>query len=49
MDVYQHTLLLLEQAAALMESIDDSLIAAHIATPIALVEERVGEQRTGTG
>ncbi|MCK8455951.1 hypothetical protein SPHN_04280 [Sphingomonas faeni] len=37
---------LLREALTMMESVGDTLVAAHIATPLALLEDRVAE-RTG--
>jgi hypothetical protein len=34
-------LVLLTEASDLMESVGDTLIAAHIATPLAMVEDRL--------
>ena len=41
MNEYQDALTLLRRAAALMESVDETLITAHLATPLAMLEERV--------
>ena len=41
MERYRHALALLSEVSDLMESIGDTLIAAHIATPLAMVEERI--------
>ncbi|SFO21807.1 hypothetical protein SAMN05428984_2861 [Sphingomonas sp. OK281] len=41
MNEYQRALTLLTEAADLMDSIGDTLIAAHISTPMALVEDRL--------
>ena len=38
-DRYRHALALLTEASDLMETIGDTLIAAHIATPLAMVED----------
>jgi hypothetical protein len=44
MEQYRHALVLLSEASNLMESAGDTLIAAHIATPLAMVEERLHSQ-----
>ena len=41
MNEYQDALALLRRAAGLMESVDETLITAHLATPLAMLEERV--------
>ncbi len=41
---YRHALALLTEASDLMETLGDTLIAAHIATPLAMVEDRLHPQ-----
>lgn len=41
MEPYLRALTLLQEAADVMESVGDTLIAAHIATPLALLEDRL--------
>jgi hypothetical protein len=41
MNDYRRALTLLKEAAQLMDSAGDTLIAAHIATPLAMVEDRL--------
>ena len=44
MEQYRQALALLSKASDLMEALGDTLIAAHIATPLAMVEERLQSQ-----
>lgn len=41
METYLDALTLLREALAMMESVGDTLVAAHIATPLTLLEDRV--------
>jgi hypothetical protein len=41
---YLHALALLKEASALVESVGDTLVAAHIATPLTLLEDRLYPQ-----
>ena len=43
-ETYLDALTLLREALAMMESVGDTLIAAHIATPLALLEDRLAAQ-----
>ena len=43
-ETYLDALALLREALAMMEAVGDTLIAAHIATPLALLEDRVAAQ-----
>ena len=38
-DRYQRALMLLTEASDLMETVGDTLIAAHISTPLAMIED----------
>ena len=44
MEQYRQALALLSEASDLMEAAGDTLIGAHIATPLAMVEERLQSQ-----
>ncbi|MES3152130.1 hypothetical protein [Sphingomonas faeni] len=46
---YLHALALLREASDAMEAAGDTLIAAHIATPLALIEDRLYQHRGGAG
>lgn len=41
LDAYSQALHLLEEAVKIMETVGDTLIAAHISTPISLLEQRL--------
>ena len=41
MTEYQDALALMRRAAALMDSVNETLITAHLATPLAMLEDRV--------
>ena len=41
MERYRHALALLTEASNLMDSVGDTLIAAHIETPLAMIEDRL--------
>ena len=41
MENYKHALSLLEEAARIMIDLGDTLVAAHIATPIDVIETRL--------
>lgn len=43
---YEEALALLQRVSALMEDSGETLIVAHLATPISLIEMRVAELRT---
>ena len=43
---YRQALALLSEASDLMEAAGDTLIAAHIATPLAMVEDRLSVDTT---
>ncbi|WP_164913387.1 hypothetical protein [Sphingomonas sp. UV9] len=47
-ETYLEALTLLREALAMMESVGDTLIAAHIATPLALLEDRVAARSDTT-
>lgn len=45
MENYQHALSLLEEATRIMIDLGDTLVAAHIATPIDVIETRLSALR----